>query len=95
MANSNTTPPNVALDKIAQLLNNIVDESKLRPMWHCVVVFTQGNHVKMCSFKGTLGKISRIKQMEGSHTIYLLKSYIFRLLPLPSYPTVDDKKSLK
>ena len=29
MANSMTTPPNVALDKIAQLLNNIVDESKL------------------------------------------------------------------
>lgn len=54
MANSNTTPPNVALDKIAQLLNNIVDESKLGRMWHCVVVFTQRNHVKMCSFKGTL-----------------------------------------
>ena len=47
MAKTSSTPPNVALEKIAQLLNNIVDESKFTQrvflymaiydvMWICV-----------------------------------------------------------
>ena len=80
MANSGTIPPNVALEKIAQLLNNIVDESKLDSMfpyghtWYIVVVFNQiqRNHVKMCTFKGTL-----TEDLEDAvDTIYVRKRFI-------------------
>ena len=43
MANTKTNPPNVALDKIAQLLNNIVDESKLAS------IFRHGHVIQSCS----------------------------------------------
>lgn len=80
MANSSTIPPNVALEKIAQLLNNIVDESKLASMfpyghtWYSVVVFNQiqRNHVKICTFEGTLTEDLN----DAVDTSYVRKRYI-------------------
>lgn len=41
MANTNVTNPNNALEKIAQLLNNIVEEGK----WTCVFLYALCSHI--------------------------------------------------